>query len=372
MTGTGSGDPGVPSGSGDINDRLAEIAAELAREAKFKEPSAAERARLAKAAKKRSQRPKRRVDGNSRPSASRVRRSRTTSAAITVAVVAVLIGVSVGLSRLHLGANSTAKPDNTPVTGRTTAAPLPTVTPPAFTLSSPFAGSPAEGFADGAAGIVVPAAHAVGSYSAAEVRAAYATVRKLLIAGHLNTTVLAGGSPKAFARLLIPNERSWFEKNLNTPGTREYVRSSRAWVTSFDPGTTALVGNVIKVHGFMKAAARRYKHTAVLSIHADYLFVYPIQQAGGPASTRMRIVARTVLTVQFATWTDPGGSLEPFISSALGGPAGILCGINDGYVHPAFPGGPPSPEKSSGKPVDPYNQKIQPSTHGGCQAVTRT
>ena len=41
----GTGDTGSPEGPGDINDRLAEIAAELASEAQFKEPSAAERAR---------------------------------------------------------------------------------------------------------------------------------------------------------------------------------------------------------------------------------------------------------------------------------------------------------------------------------------
>jgi hypothetical protein len=280
--------------------------------------------------------------------------------------VAALIGVSVGLSRLHLGAHSTAKPDNTPVTNASTAAPLPTVTPPPFTVSDPFAGSPAEGYADGAAGIAIPAAHVVGGYSAAQVRAAYITVQKLLIAGHLNHRVLAGGSPTAFLRLLIPTERSWFDRHLGWQGLdrRGDIRSSRAWLTSFDPGTTALVGNVIKVHGSMTAAAGRSGHTPVLSIRADYLFVYPIQQAGGQPSTRMRIVARTVLTVQFATWNDPGGSLEPWVASAPGGPAGILCGFSDGFVHPAFPGGPTNTVKPSGTPIDPYDQSSPPSTHG--------
>jgi hypothetical protein len=367
MTGTGSGES-QPPGGGDINDRLDEIAAELAREAKFKELSAAERARRAKAAQKRSQRPKNRPDG----AASRGRHGRAASLIVTLVVLAVLIGGAFGVSRLHLGAHSTANTDNTPATSKSTATPRPTVAPPAFTLSDPFAGSPAEGFADGTAGIVIPAAHRVGSYSASQVRAAYATVKKLLIAGHLNSTVLGGGSPRAFARLLIPSERSWFDRNLNRPGRHGDIRSSRGWVTSFYPGSTVLVGNVIKVHGFMTAAAALSRKTPVLRIHADYLFVYPIEQANGPPSTRMRIVARTVLTVEFATWTDPGGSLEPWIASALGGPAGILCGIDDGFVHPAFPGGQPSTVTPSGKPINPYDQNIQPSTHGGCQATTGT
>jgi hypothetical protein len=369
MTGTGS-EEGVPPGGGDINDRLAEIAAELAREAKFKEPSAAERARLAKAAKKRSQRAGNRPAGTA---ASRGGRSRTTFLVVTVVVLAVLIGASFGVSRLHLGSHGAAKPGNTPVAGKSTVAPLPTVSPPAFTLSDPFAGSPAEGYADGAAGIVMPSAHAVGSYSAGQVQAAYVTVKKLLIAGHLNSEVLAGGNAKAFARLLIPTERSWFDNHLSARGLDKHddIKSSRAWLTSFYPGTTALVGTVIKVYGSMKAAARRLKQTPVLQIKANYLFVYPIQQANGPASSRMRIVAHTLLTVAFATWNDPGGSLEPFVVSVQGGPAGIMCGLNDGFVHPAFPGGPQGPEKPSGKAIDPYSLSIPPSSHG-CQPTTGT
>ncbi len=45
MAGTSDTPDGTPAGPDDINSRLAEIAAELASEARFKEPSAAERAR---------------------------------------------------------------------------------------------------------------------------------------------------------------------------------------------------------------------------------------------------------------------------------------------------------------------------------------
>ena len=58
--------------------------------------------------------------------------------------------------------------------------PVPQLTssgPPA----NPFAGSPAQGYADAAAGIVVPAAHPVGKFSTAQVAAAYAKTRQLLV-----------------------------------------------------------------------------------------------------------------------------------------------------------------------------------------------
>src|SRR5258708_29831848 len=135
---------------------------------------------------------------------------------ITLGVVAALIAVLFGLSRLHLTGSSAVKPDNTPVTNGATPS-LPTASPAAFSASDPFAGTPADSYADGAAGVVVPAPHAVGGYSASEVRAAYQTVRRILIAEHLNHKILAGGSPDAFARLLIPAQRSRFDRNLDKP-----------------------------------------------------------------------------------------------------------------------------------------------------------
>lgn len=299
------------------------------------------------------------------------RRRRAIYLTMALAVIAAMLAAS---SRLHLSRHSAVSPDHTPAANGATPAGRPAGAPGLFNPAGPFTGTPAASYADGAAGILIPAAHAVGGHSAAQVRAAYRAVRRILTAAHLNRTVLAGGSPAAFARLLIPEQRSWFDRNLDKQGIDRhgYARSSRTWLTSFAPGTTHLVGPVIKVHGRMTAAARGSGNSRVLSIRADYLFVYPVQQAGGDASTRMRIVVRTVLTVQFASWNDPGGPLEPWISDVLGGPAGGLCGINDGFVHPAFPGGPQSPVQPSGPPINPYDQSNPPGTHRGCQSTTGT
>src|SRR5215469_14368409 len=294
MTGSGGGPDGGRLDDSAFDKRLAEIAAEQAKEAKFKELRAAELTRQPKAAQPRT-----------RLRANRGRLRRAAYLTIVLAVIAALIVLSGKL--LHTSGNSAANPDNTPVTNGATPSAPPTVAPVLFNPADPFSGTPAEDYGDGAAGIVIPAAHAVGGYSAAQVRAAYATVRRFLIAGHLNRTVLTGGSPAAFARLLIPTQRSWFDRNLDKQGLarRGYLRSTRSWLTAFAPSTTDLIGPVIKVHGTMTAAAQGSGNSRVLSIRADYLFVYPVQQAGGDADTRMRVVTRTVLTVEFATWNDP-------------------------------------------------------------------
>ncbi len=420
--GRSSGDRG-PAGDDDINKRLAEIAAELAKEARFKERSAAERARdqsrPANAAATATPGPLRRwrnartaarlrapvtASARERPatpgqarawrrSSSRAEppfpqpysygtplpapRSRRRALVITVVVIAALIATPVILSRLGYLGSAAGSNDLTSVKNGATptglATNLPVTQPPPFSVADPFAGTPAEKFADGIAGIVASAPRTVGRYSAAQVRGAYRATRKLLIAAYLNPQTLGGASPTAFARLLIPTQRSWFIKNLDKIGLtkQKFERSTRGWVTSFAPGTTEFVGPIIKVHGWMTSGTVRQHGNSVLRVVANYLFVYPVQQPRY-ASTRMRIVQHAVVTVDFAQWNDPGGPLEAWIYDVQGGAAGARCDVNDGFVHPAFPGGPAEHVKVTGTPVNPYDQTVLAHSHGGCQATTGT
>jgi hypothetical protein len=70
---------------------------------------------------------------------------------------------------------------------------------------------------------------------------------------------LAGGAPDAFANLLIPEQRAQFVAGLDRTGVdaQGLTRSTRPWITSFAPGTTQLVGDVIKVHGIMAGSTGR-------------------------------------------------------------------------------------------------------------------
>jgi hypothetical protein len=159
MAGTGESPKGSPEGPDDINDRLAEIAAELASEARFKEPSAAERARARAAAarapgkgarggqhsrirrwraRKKAEELRRPVDGSGAiinpppkpPTARQVRRTRRTirpvadrgytdgadypsvarSIIAVIVIIVLLVGISIGLRYLfrHYGGTSGA------------------------------------------------------------------------------------------------------------------------------------------------------------------------------------------------------------------------------------------------------------------------
>ncbi len=242
-----------------------------------------------------------------------------------------------------------------------------------FSPLAPFAGTPAESYADGAAGIVPPAPHAVGRYPAAQVGRAYAKVKEMLAAAHLNTVTLMSRPPTAFARLLTVPERREFYRDLNKTGIARqgWLRSTRSWVTSFAPGSTQLVTSVVKVHGFMHAVtATDPGGRPVLRIKADYLFVYAVERPGSPG-TGMRIVERDVVRVDFAHWDRLTGPLEPWWTPEGGGPAGGRCDATDGYVHPGFPSGIPDRTPATGKPVNPYDQSISPR-HKGCELTTGT
>jgi hypothetical protein len=275
------------------------------------------------------------------------------------------------------GGTNNAANDTKPVTHGAVPSSPPTVSPPARAAgppADPFAGSPADHYGDGAAGITIPAAVAHGPYSAAEVRAAYASVRKLLIASNLDPATLKGGSPTALANLLTSAQRAYFVQRLDQTGLDSdgYQRSTRGWVASFAPGSTKLIGSVIKVHGTMSAGIGQVNGHEVLRIHLDYVFVYPVEPPGLPADW-MRIVDRNYGNVEFATWDDPGGALEAFlIQWNEGGTAGARCDVNDGFIHPQFPNGPASKVKPSGTPVNPYSQSAPPANDNACHPTTGT
>jgi hypothetical protein len=221
--------------------------------------------------------------------------------------------------------------------------------------ADPFAGSPADGWADGAAGITVPRARPHGQFTAAQVQAAYQTTRKILIAANLDWPTLRGGTPTAFANLLTSDQRHEFLTGLGKKGldSHGFPLSTRDWVTSFAPGTTKFVTTVVKAHGSMSATTAVSSGTTVLRIKVNYLFVYAVEPPGLPGDW-MRVVDQEYGHVDFATWDDPGGPLEPWVQMT-GSTSGARCGTTDGYIHPDYPNGPPPKVQPSGSPVNPYS-----------------
>jgi hypothetical protein len=382
-TGEPPSGPGQPDSPDDIDKRLREIDEELRQPAKFKELSAAERARKPRLRDRRTARKLRKPvqghapvpvpdhwrSGPARPQRTSSGHGKAWSLLIAVVVIGGLIAAGIELPKLALHKAPSGAPSApaTPSSRPTTAAGVSSL--PSPTVAAPFLGTPAQSYPDGAAGIVIPPAHQVGSYSAAQVEAAYQTTRRLLIAASLNTRALGGDTPNAFARLLIPRQRTQFLVGLDKTGlnAKGGERSTRTWVIAFAPGTE-LVGTVIKVHGTMQASTYSSDGSPLLRIEVNYLFVYAVMEPGVPSSL-MRLVVHDEGPVSFGTFDDPGGPLEPWWQM-VNTIAGIKCGATDGYIHPQFPVSGPGKKRPTGSPVNPYDQN-EP-LYSGCRNTTGT
>jgi hypothetical protein len=347
--------------SDDEFDRaLRELAEGTAGEPRFREASAAERARQAKQQAKRSRKQARRRRGQGRAARGRGRATRWTS----VGVVLVLAAAG-AFAWLQLRHTSTA----------TTGAPVAPAVADAAPPADPFAGSPAQTWADGAAGIVVPAAKPVGNFTTAQVAAAYQTARKLLIAADLNKPTLLGGPPTAFADLLNSQQRADLLGGLNKQGTTKagVSLSTRLWVTSFEPGTAELIGNAIKVRGTMSAKSVSLSGMTALAITVNYLFDYAIEPPADPTDW-MRFVVHAYGPFDFVRWQGAGSSLQPWDETLLA-ETGSQCASTDGYRHPDYPsehGSEPGPAPS-GPAVNPYSTAMAiPRGAAACNWSTGT
>ena len=321
---------------------LRELAEGTAAEPRFREPSAAERERLAEEQARQARKRARRRRRRPRTERGRGPTTRWTSAGVIIAVAA-----AGGFAWLLL------RPGSTTATGSAVVPAVAQSGPPA----DPFAGTSADGWADGAAGIVIPAAKPAGGFTAAQVAAAYQTTKKLLIAGDLNQSTLLGGAPTAFADLLTSEQRADFLAGLDTKGVNAGGRpvSTRMWVMSFAPGSTELIGSVIKVEGTMSAKSVSYEGTTALAVIVNYLVAYPIEPPGDPADW-MRFTAHQYGDLYFESWDNQDGPLQPWDQTIVGHD-GSQCGSTDGYQHPDYPSmreSAPAPTES-GPVLSPYS-----------------
>jgi hypothetical protein len=322
---------------------------DFVKSASFTEPSARDRARRPGRFRRR------RMARAARRRAARNPRGSRWKTATTVIVVLVAV-VLVGALGWKVRGGRAASPETAPVRR----GPV-----PALSAADPFAGSPAAAYADGAAGITAPAAVATGGLSARDVEAAYATTRKRLIAAALDRPTLLGGSPDAFARAVGPDERSFFVANLNNPALD---RRTRWWVVTLAPHTAELAGTVIKVHGTMSARPSTVDHIRGAAVRVDYLFVYPIQRPGAPA-TLERLVARVSGEIFFYL---RGGALHTRTDDWGVSPTPARCDVRDGFIHPAYTDSPTERSPGTGPEKDPYDQSRPVPDDGKCHRSTGT
>ncbi|MCZ7458594.1 hypothetical protein [Streptomyces sp. WMMC940] len=295
------------------------------------------------------------------------------AAALALAVVAVRPELVV--DRLP-GAGGGSGTDAAPLaaeTARPTAAPSEELFPDTPTLKEPFRGSPAVAWADGAAGIEVPEARAVGGMSREQVALALRSTKELLVASNLDPATLRGEHPAKALRLLDPLQKDGhglMEKGLRAPREDQ----DPLWLLSrFDPAEARVVGDAVKTRGRLTFA--KGDRDGSVEVKADYTFVYPLVKAKAGADEVARTIVRRELTVALydpaGTVTTPGRLVVVAWKSTTGNTDCARDG--DGYFHPQFRADQAPGPEGSGPAVDPYDRsKDLDALPQECGTVTRT
>ncbi|WP_157437501.1 hypothetical protein [Actinoplanes subtropicus] len=135
------------------------------------------------------------------------------------------------------------------------------------TPADPFAGTPADAFPAGAAGIALPKPLAVDGFRPTEVAADLQRVRKALIAGRLDDMMLTGHDPARLIALLAPGQRAtataWFKDAAFT--------GIATWI---DPAVKLDPREQPRVSGRVTYASVRAGGRLTLRVTTNFVWVY--------------------------------------------------------------------------------------------------
>ncbi|MFB7592238.1 hypothetical protein [Streptomyces sp. NPDC056169] len=238
------------------------------------------------------------------------------------------------------------------------------------TLDDPFRGSPAARWANGTAGITIPAAKATGWLTKAEVQQALARTRDFLAASSLDPSVLRGGRPEKAISLMNPHQqdvRTFVSTALRTPSDDD---DPRLLFSRFDPAQARLVGDAVRTRGRITYGEGKL---GALEVTADVTFVYASAPAGGGDEVVRTIVRRETVV----SWDDPRKvTTEEGTFTLLSYKTHMTnggCGKATGYFRPEFGGGGSEAGSTDGRTVDPYDRSTTMGEgHEGCGTATRS
>ncbi|WP_406054874.1 hypothetical protein OG462_05190 [Streptomyces sp. NBC_01077] len=244
------------------------------------------------------------------------------------------------------------------------------------TLDEPFRGSPAARWADGTAGITVPAARATGWMSKAQVEKALRQTRDFLAASSLDPAVLRGERPTKAIALINPHQKDvkdYLAAAFRTTPTE--ANDPLLLFSRFDTSYARVVGDTVKTRGRMTF---REGDRGALQVTTDVTYVYPVVQAEAGSDEVVRTIVRREVVLN---WDDPSKIItEPGTFSLVSYKVDMTnggCDTHTGYFTPEFGADGSATGATGGEAVDPYDRSASMpdgtgSPDGGCRTATRS
>ncbi|GAA2154506.1 hypothetical protein GCM10009760_53440 [Kitasatospora kazusensis] len=245
---------------------------------------------------------------------------------------AVYFGVS---APPRLGAQPSGNQLTVSLVALTPSSPVTAVTDP----KNPFAAVPG-GYADGVAGLAVPASSATAHFTRTEVAKALDTAQQFLVASSLTPAELVQGETGGVRTLITPGEQAQYDQSINEPRDDQH-HAATGWLVRFDPGQVALAAGGVKVTGSMQVAEA---DSGTLEVTTDHTFVYALRPAGTDDSAPVTLFSvRRELRFEFDRTDIAAGRLRLVDSVEQAGPT--ACGSRQAdHLEPALAalGGPPA------------------------------
>ncbi|MFF0058380.1 hypothetical protein ACFYRI_28730 [Streptomyces microflavus] len=296
------------------------------------------------------------------------------AAAVALLVVALVPGLLVGWFGGGDGADApravgeSQRPDGPPAQEAAGRFPTP---------DRPFSGSPAAGWADGTAGIHLPAARATGWMSRSEVEQALGRTRDFLAASSLDRAVLRGERPSGAMALIDPHQsdvHEFIEKAFRAP---DRENDPLLLFSRFRPSDVRPAGDVVRTRG--RISFREGERGAV-EVSTDVTYVYPVVRAEAGSDEVVRTVVRREVVL---SWNDPArGGVEPgtfsLVSYKVDATNGGCDNTYTGYFTPVFGAERAATGAGDGAVVDPYDrstpigERMREAGDAGCGTATRS
>jgi len=202
--------------------------------------------------------------------------------------------------------------------------------------ASPFAGTPAADYADGAAGLVFPSAAAVEGFATAEVALALHSVRRALAASSLNESVISGASLLPYLDIVGPETRAAAEAASAGHGSET---SLTYFVTRFPVEMADLVPARVKASG---SFTYRSAGSDGLTIEGRHVFAYALVPAAARDAVHLAEVVIVRRDTEWRVRPGPEGLARPELLKADVATSGHCLVDDGGFVWPRF-SSPPGP-----------------------------